>query len=229
MRSAALAPLSGAKRLLGDRKLAGLAALPVLVTLISYSAVIAVAALTADDLVGVLWAKPAGAWLILWYLVVAVLFFAELLVLRGIFFTVTGIVAGPLYEKVAKRVLIDRGLGPVETGVLDGLKSTLWRFLLFVLPSIGFGLLGLIPGVGLVVFLPLSLTFSAFAFASEVLEAPLALLGLKAGERLRFVLTNKLACWALGVVLALALYVPFLVLLAMPAAIVGLSEQVEAA
>lgn len=215
--------------MLGDKELATLAALPVLVTLVSYSAVIAVAALTADDLVGALWAKPAGAWLVLWYLAVAVLFFAELLVLRGIFFAVTGIIAGPLYERVAKRVLSERGLALAEAGILDGLKATLWRFLLFVLPSIGFGLLGLIPGVGLALFLPLSLTFSAFAFAGEVLEAPLALLGLKAGERLRFVLTNRLACWALGVVLALALYVPFLVLLAVPAAVVGLSEQVERA
>ncbi|MBI2378531.1 MAG: EI24 domain-containing protein [Deltaproteobacteria bacterium] len=220
------APFTGARVLFGDSKLRGLAALPVLVTLLAYGAALAAAILSVDDLVAFLWAKPEGTMVYLWYLVVALTFFAELLIMRSAFFAIVGVVAGPLYERLAESVLSARAIETSSPSIADGLASSALRLALFALPAFCFGLMSLVPGLG-IVFLPFSLFFSALAFAAEVLDPPLALLGMSVKERLSYVLRNLTAVVGLGIVLSLAIYVPFAVLVAVPSAIVGLSRNLE--
>lgn len=220
----AYAVVWGLSRIAGDKKLRSLATVPLILTSVLYLLTIIGLVTVGDDLVGLLWAPPDSGWMLAAWWATAILFMGgALLVLVLLFSVIAEAVGGPFYDKMAVRVLESHGIATREPGMIEGTVPDLFRSLLFIPPVIGFGLLGLIPVVG-VVFVVLGTGVAWLGLASGAVNPALLVTEHGVRERLGWLRVHFATALGLGAVVAAAMLMPFLGLVALPASIVGAAE-----
>lgn len=216
--------LWGGGRILRDPQLRSLARYPVILTLVAYGLSVFAAVFWGRELLGlVLPEMPDVLWqVIVWYIAAVFLGFA----FAGIgilgFSFVVEFIGGPFYDRMAARVLRAHGLTTKEPGFWDGTILDLLRPLLFLVPALGFGALSL-TGLG-ALFGILAGLAGCLGLGSQSVNSALAVTGFSFSGRVRFVFQHVPMMLGVGGVLMLALTIPLLGLLAVPAAVVGASE-----
>ncbi len=223
------AVLRGAARLAREPQLRRLAVAPVLLTLAITVLGLVGAALTVDDAVAALWAPPAGRVAhAAWALVVVLVFVVLALLVVLLFVGLATAVAGPFHERLALAVLSSLGVVRRDVGLVHGLAVDLAWALTFTAPAGTLGMIALVPGVGLPFALG-SVTIAAVGLASAATGPAVAALG--GGYRRRWVVLWRHFRFVAGaaLVVAVAVFVPFLGLLVVPAAVVGLTERLARA
>lgn len=222
----ALAVVRGAGRLISDKELRRWAVWPVLITGLLYTLLVTLAVLFHGDLLELVWLKPEGWWVYLWHVVSVLVFLGMVVVMALVFLPIAGVIAGPFYEKIALSILARRSIPGRDSGFTEGILSALARLAIFALPAAVFGLLSLIPYIGLP-FMLLTTTFGWLGLAAETSEPTLAAASHPLSARLRIVFSGFFPMMGAGMVVGLSLLVPFLPLLSLPAAIVGFAELYE--
>ncbi|MFC5136943.1 EI24 domain-containing protein [Actinomycetospora rhizophila] len=140
------------------------------------------------------------------------------------FVAVTLAVGGPFYEKLAETV--DEGIGPVPGTVepswlrslARGARDGLLLIALSVLAAVPLFVLGFVPVVG-PVLAPVAAALVGGRLLMIELTAPaLQRRGLDFGARRRLLRTRRLATWGVGIPTYLLAAIPFVAVLAIPAA-----------
>lgn len=219
------AVVRGAVRLGREPELRRLAVAPVLLTLAITTLGLVGAALTVDDAVAALWAPPAGRVAhAAWAAVVVLVFVALAVLLVLLFVGLATAVAGPFHERLALRVLSRLGVERRDVGFVHGLAVDLAWALTFTAPAGTLGMIALVPGIGLP-FAVASVTIASLGLASAALGPAVGALG--GGYRRRWAMVWRHLAFVAGaaVVVGLAVIVPVLGLLVVPAAVVGLTER----
>lgn len=214
----------GLRRILRDRQLIGLTALPLIVTLVAYTLATVGLFVFGGDLFSKLWPRPDEGWLVaLWWLGLVVGLVAGIAVLALVFLGLAEAIGGPFYDKMAIRILREHAISTKEPGLIEGTVPDLFRSFAFVTAAGMCWLVGLIPIVGLP-FVALGAVIAWLGFASAAVNPALMVTGNDLGARLRYVLRYFLAMVGIGLVVSLSMLVPLLGLLSIPASIVGASE-----
>lgn len=214
----------GLRLIARDRNLRKLTAVPVVLTALLYLGLVGAAFFWADDALGLLWAQPDVTWLVpLWYLAwfagIATFFLLAIL----LFSTVAEIVGGPFYERMAARILEERGLTVEPPTLLDGTVLDVVRSLMFVVPAACLALIGLIPGIGLP-FAVLGATLAWLGLGSGAVNPSLLVTGHRFGARVSYVWRHFFVVLGLGGVVALSVPIPFLPLISIPCSIAGAAD-----
>jgi len=217
------AVFSGAGRLLKDAKLRKLALIPLGITVAAYLLVLGLAAFYTDDLLATVWQKPDNWLVYLWYVVVPVIYLALMAILALLFVSIAGVISGPFYEEMVLYVLRDRSVGLAPAGILKGAAYEIGRTLFFLIPALVCGALALLPVIGLP-FVVAGALIGWLGLASTAINPALILTGHGFVDQLRFPPRSLLAMLGAGAVVWASLLVPLLGLLAVPAAVVGLTE-----
>lgn len=223
------AVLRGARRLLREPGLRRLAVAPLLVTALVYVLGLGTAAFTADDLLATVWAPPPGGWAQAGWVVVAALVFVVLaLVMVLVFVALATAIAGPFHERIALRVLDELSIPRCDVGFLHGLAIDLSWAIGFAVPAGALGLIALLPGVGLP-FAVLSVTVAALGLAGAAAGPAVSATG--GGLRARGALLVSRFRYLAGAaaVLTVSVLVPILGLVVVPAAVIGLTEDLARA
>jgi CysZ protein len=222
--SGAFAVFRGAGKIISDAELRKLAVIPLLITGALYFVLLVLAIFFADDLLGYLWPQPPeGALRYLWYVLLPFVFAAVLAPFLLLFSSVAEAIGGPFYDRMALRVLSEYSIAGREPGLLRGTVPDFFRSL--ALAAIGgvCALLGLIPVVG-IAFAVAGGVIACIGFAWSAMNSALMVTGLDLGARVRFVFRSFTAMAGIGAVVMASLLVPFLGLLALPAAVVGATD-----
>lgn len=219
-------PYRGLGRLLGTPRLWKRAALPFLVNIVLYTALLAgFYALIDRCLLG------EGSWIEGWWpwlqcAVAGAAFLVGLALLAFTFTVVGGIVAGPLLDFLAERLLSDLRGTPLPRGgpwVLEALRAIgrkLATFSLFLLLHLALLVLLLIPLVNLL-YPPLSLLLTVVFLAYDYLDYPLAADRKPFGDRLGYLFRHFRSALGFGFSLFLLLLIPIVSYAALPACVVG--------
>lgn len=140
------------------------------------------------------------------------------------FVAVTLAVGGPFYEKLAE--IVDEGIGPVPgtaepswvRSVARGVRDGLVLVGLSVLATIPLFLLGLVPVVGPVLGPVAAALVGGRLLMIELTAPALQRRGLDFGARRRLLRTRRLATWGVGIPTYLLAAIPFVAIVAIPAA-----------
>lgn len=218
------AVFSGLRAILGDGALQRLTILPLMITTVLYVAIFAAGYMLSDDVLALLWARPEeGAMLILWYVVQVVVLIAFVAILIVSFVGAANVVAGPFYERLADRILeahrVPRKPAPL---VLNILREIAWS-LTFTIPAAICGLLSLLPGVG-IGFAVVAAMVAGLGLAGAAIGPALSATGRGYFERLGFFRRGFGMLAGVALVMSVAIFVPLLGLIAIPSAIVGITE-----
>lgn len=214
----------GLSKLLSDRKLRSLAAVPLALTAVIYLLALVLLVTLGDDLMGLVWAQPENPLLlVLWWTASVFFIGGTLLVLVLLFTTLAEAIGGAFYDQMAVRILKGHGIPTREPGLIEGTVPDIFRSLLFVFPTIAFGLLGLIPVVGLL-FVVLGTGVAWLGFASGAVNPALMVTENKLRDRLAWLRTYLFTALGIGGVIAASMLMPFLGLLALPSSIIGAAE-----
>lgn len=220
----AYAVIWGLSRMVSDKKLRGLATVPLALTAVLYLLAVMSLVVLGDDLMRLVWTQPESTWLLVfWWMATVLLVVGALLVLVLLFSTIAEAIGGAFYDKMAIRVLHGHDLATREPGLIEGTVPDIFRSLIFVVATLFFGVLGLVPVVG-VPFVVLGTACAWLGFASGAVNPALMVTEHKLGARLGWLRTYLFTALGLGAVVAAAMLMPFLGLLALPASIVGAAE-----
>lgn len=178
------------------------------------------------DLVGVIWAKPSGWLLLLWY-PLAVLGFGLLFVLGAS--TVPTVATAPMLDPLSlatERALAfptdeSGGLLRLAKETMSAVGKALLRLALLYTGHAFLLLLWLLPGVGHAVWSILALFWTVFWLAYEYLDVPANRHGLDFGDVLRLVFTNFAMAMGFGFAVYVILWIPLLNTVFIPVAAVG--------
>ncbi|MEO3813587.1 EI24 domain-containing protein [Sphaerisporangium sp. B11E5] len=205
--------------------------IPALIAFALYVAALAVLGTYAGDLAA--WATPfADGWADAardtLRVLLGVVIFGLGLVLAVVTFTAATLAIGdPFYEKLSERVEDDLGGGPkapdvpawrsVLRSVRDSLITLGW-VLAFTIPLF---VLGFVPVIGQTVVPVLGAAVSGFFLTVELTTLPMERRAMARRSRYAALRANKAPALGFGVLTFLVFLVPFLAVLAMPAAIAG--------
>lgn len=206
---------------MADRQLRRLTVSPVLLTAVIYTVALALGIFTADDVLARFWAQPAEGWLVFVWWTAAVLVGAILVLLLVLtFLAVTMVIAGPFYERMAELILDQHRVPRTQTSFVRSAARELAWSITFAIPAVIFGVLALIPGVG-IAFAVLSLLVAGFGLATTAVGPALSATGKTYGDRLRFTGSSLPLLAGVAVVMSAGVFVPILGLIMIPSAVVG--------
>jgi len=206
-------------------------AIPALIVGLVYAALIV--ALLANIAAISAWATPfADAWTPLGQATLRVLAGAAILVFSTLvlvftYAAVTLAVGDPFYERISRAVEARLGDAPAESeesswrSIRRGLGNGIRLFLATTLTAIGLLLVGLIPVLGQVAAPVLGALFGGWFLALELTGFAFDARGLSLRERRRMLGRNRSSALGFGVVTYLLFLVPFVTVVAMPAAVAG--------
>lgn len=229
------APFAGLHRLIFDSRLRALAVIPLLIALIAgtiftvlgiYGLTFAIGAL-ANQL-AVFWALDPGGF---WMLVVTVLLWPPGLLVMGVgVYMAIRLIAAPFYSYLAEKTLVKLGTRQDRPFVLgEWFWISLRMLFVSLVKSLIFGLAGLIlfffsfiPGLNILATLGFvhMLAFDISDYGFEALEWPLS-------RRFRHVRQHLATYSGLACGLGLAMLIPGLNLVLLPASVVGASETLH--
>ncbi len=242
--SGAAAVLWGLRKMLSDSEMRKLAVLPLLVTGVAYLGLFLGFVFFAGDVLEKFWSQPAECvwkwepdgvwsgikiffgfvgcelWHLLWYVALLGFLLAFTVILALLFATIAEAVGGAFYDKMAIKLLTERGISYKEPSLIAGTVPDLFRSFLFLIPAAFCGLVGIF-------FPPLSVLGGAIAwlgFASSAINPALLLTGRGLFARVRYVFRYTLAMLGIGGVIGVSMLVPFLGLFMIPASIVGATQ-----
>ena len=178
------------------------------------------------DIVGLLWAKPSGWLLALWY-PLAFLVFAVLFVVGAS--TVPTLATAPMLDPLS--VAAEKALGiegddtfdlvRVVKETLNALAKTFMRLLLLYAGHAFLLLLWLLPGIGHAAWSVAAFLWTVFWLAYEYLDVPANRYGLGFDAVLQLVRNHLFLAMGFGVAVHLILWVPLLNAVFIPVAAVG--------
>ncbi len=213
--------LLGARRIAADRALRRLLLIPLVLTSLAYLGLVAGGVYLVPRVLAGLWEKPEGVLLGLLWIGVAVLVVVALLAaLALVFTTVVETLGGPFYDKMVAHVLSAHAIHVEEPGFFDSTVPDLVRAVVLLVPTALFGFLGIF-------FAPFAFvaTFVAsIGFASAAINPSLLVTGHDLGARMRYVFRSFGAMLGLGGMMTLSMMVPFLAVVSIPSAMVGVAE-----
>lgn len=211
---------------------------PALIAFVLYVAALAVLGTYAGDLAA--WATPfADGWSetardVLRVLIGVVVFGLGLVLALVTFTAVTLTIGGPFYEKLSERVEDDLGGGPtapdiplwrsIVRSVRDSLVTLGW-VLVFTIPLF---FLGFVPVIGQTVVPVLGAAVSGFFLTVELTTIAMERRAMARRSRFAALRADKSPALGFGVLTFLLFLIPFLAVLAMPAAIAGATLLVRA-
>lgn len=179
-----------------------------------------------DDILGLVWVKPSGWWLVLWY-PVAFLVFAVLFVVGAS--TVPTLATAPMLDPLS--VATERALGiegddafdlaRVIKETLHSMAKTAMRLLLFYVGQAFLLLLWLLPVVGHAAWSVAAVLWTVFWLAYEYLDVPANRYGFGFDAVLGFVRKHFFLAMGLGAAIHLILWVPLLNAVFIPVGAVG--------
>jgi CysZ protein len=193
------------------------------------AALVSVVLLTPLAVDWLLWARPAApgpafVWKVLTWTLALWLFVVAMVVL----YLSSGVVGSPFYDRLAQAVeRVETGVEPPETwGEWAGLTAAsvghsaaallLWAVALVVL-----SLLGLIPVVGAVIELVLSILLTVVLVSREMVDGALTRRRLSFLAKIRFMWRHAAAMLGLGCATGALVWIPLLNFVVIPAAVVG--------
>ncbi|TDT34111.1 EI24 domain-containing protein [Naumannella halotolerans] len=222
--------LRGAGWILRRPKLFGLGAIPPLITSVLLIGVVISMFFWVPPLADRLTGFAAGwaPWLDTTVQVVAsILLFAGILVVLVVAFSsLTLLLGGPFYERIAAAVETELGGAPagraVEIGVGRSIGQSIIVVVLSLLGTVLAFVLGLVPAVGTAAGLVVNALVGGWLIALELVGQPAASRGLGTlRERSAMMKSNRLAVWGFGVPAFWLLAIPFVSVIAFPAAAAG--------
>ncbi|MCA9554917.1 MAG: EI24 domain-containing protein [Myxococcales bacterium] len=218
----------GLSRVLSEPRLRRLALVPLFLTAVLYMVLMALTVWQGPGVVDWIWSSldwGREAWwqLVLFYAAVVAGVLGLLVLLILLFSSVAEAVGGPFYDKMASHVLGTHGIPTKEPGLIEGTVPDLIRSVLFMAPAAVCWILGFIPVVG-VAFWVLGGAVVWLGFASAAVNPALSVTGNGLGARVSFVFRFFFTMLGVGGVVAVAMLVPLLGLVAIPASIVGTTE-----
>lgn len=216
----------GAATVLRSPRLLRLGALPALVTVLLYVAVLAVLARFLPDLTDLLTPFAAG-WspgarsateTVVGVAVVAAVAFVAVLAFVG----VTLAIGGPFYERLSE--LVDDGVGAVPAGpprplvstVARGARDGLLLVVVSVLAAVPLFVLGFVPVVGQTVVPVVAALVGGRLLLIELTAPALERRGIGFAQRRRLVRSRRLLGWAVGVPTYLLCLLPLVGIVAVP-------------
>lgn len=221
----AAAVLKGARRVLTDPEMRAASLVPWLLTGLIYVLALAGLSFGSGPLLEGLWAQPeAIGWLILWWLVrmvVVLVLFAVLLVL---FSVVAEAVAGPFLERMMIKELARWGVEVTPSSFWQGTVLELFRALGLAILALVLLAASWVPTVG-PAFTVLGTVCAWYAFGSGAWSAVLVLEGRSFRDRMGWIWEHRMVVLGLGAVSSLAMMVPLLGWLVLPASHVGATEM----
>lgn len=222
--SGAISVLWGLFEIFTNKRMRALATIPVVLTGVIYVASVALLMVYGSDLMGLIWAKPSSAWLVvLWWIAVGVLVIGSFVIQALLFSTVVELVGGPFLDKIALEVLSKHDLPGKEAPFFKGTIPDLLRSLFFVVMVLGLALFAMIPVLG-TFFMVLGTLVGWFGLASAAINPVLMLTQHKLSERFQIGWQYRYSMLGIGAVTAGMLFVPILGLYALPACTLGASE-----
>lgn len=210
-----LLPFRAIGLILAHRPLRRWSALAGLVSAVLLAGLLGALVAFTGDLLGVLWAKPAG-WLVgLWYLAAA-LVFGILFVLGAS--TVPTVATAPFLDPLSadtERVLgaaaeDGGGLGRVLAETVNAVGKAVLRIALLLAGHALLLVLWLLPGIGQGLWSAAALSWTVFWLAFEYLDVPANRHGYRFRDTLALVRANAPAAVGLGLGVYLILWVPLL-------------------
>lgn len=219
-------PFRGLKLVLTHARLFGWSALVAGVSLVLLSALLALVVIYVPTLFSLLWEKPEGWLRFVWYPLV-------FLVGSGLFVmgasSIPPVATAPFQDPLTtnvERVLgaLPEGGGGLKKLVFETTNSVLKAMMRLALLWTGHALLfviWLIPGLGQLIWTPLSIVWTTFWLAYEYLDLPANRYDYAFREVLQTVRDNFALCMGFGTATYLMLWIPLLNVLFIPVAAVG--------
>lgn len=225
--SALTAPFRGTLEYLADRELRALALRPVLIGVVVYSVMLVASIPSHGWLTELITPEWTGywltvahffAWLLAWILLLG---FGAVLAL-----CVTIALSGFYCGKLARVVLVRLGaVPPDEPGTVaqavSGAGNAVVEEIVKLAWTIPFAVLSLFLGL-VPLFTPVAVLFGAWLIGYEVADIVLEVLGRPAFGRLRWALRRPVLTAALGGGVVVLSFIPFVPLLLLPGAVIGL-------
>lgn len=184
----------------------------------------------ALDLLGRLWARPEGFWLLLlWVSAQVVIALVALTLCFVLVWAVSGLVATPFNDRLSEHI-------EMEKGVVEEAPFHLARFLRDVAVSVGHSalnlgaylclmvpvlLLDLVPGLGLVLSPLASWLVTSTFLAREMMDGPLTRRRFSWRGKMALVNRHRPLMLGFGTGAALLLWIPLLNFLCLPVAVAG--------
>ncbi|WP_230467389.1 EI24 domain-containing protein [Lujinxingia vulgaris] len=204
--------------------------IPALINLVLFVITAVALAMNAPELLGWLWAQPEATWLkVVWYVVLAVVLLASVVLSYFAVLMVAGVIASPFNDQLS--VITERELRGTVADARDGesmisgiMRSivislvTLLAYLACIIPLL---FLHLIPGLGSLLNTVLGTAVSAIFLAFEYSDAALDRQGFSLKEKIARVRAHLDLAGGFGVGSALLMLIPLVNLLVMPVAVVG--------
>ena len=200
------------------------ALLPGFVTLVMSSLGLWACIAYGDTLVASIWPDPGQGWLHWIWSAVAGLFklFSGVLVILITPWLVM-LFGVPLCEPLSARIDAILGgkevEGTVMASIVDAIKTTAVLSILGISGAIGFFIVGLIPGIGLIVAPFVALVWTPLFMAFNLYDSPMCRRQLGLGQKFRTVLGHPLRAISVGLVCAALISIPFINLLGLPIAV----------
>lgn len=205
-------------------------AIPALINMVLFFLTAGLLVSRAPGIVGGIWAQPEGILLVVWYFLLVVVGVLLLAVAYLSMLLIGSLVASPFNDMLSQeteRILKGEVTDDSESGFrgqADALLRSLVMSLLILamqaVSSITLGLLGLIPGLGLITG-PLAIGISAYLISVEYSDFPLERRRYSFKEKFKIVWKFNPVTVGFGAGTAILLWVPLLNFFTMPLAVIG--------
>lgn len=181
--------------------------------------------LFSDDILALIWVRPEQGQLLRYaWDAVATLYLMVVLVVFALFFTtIAEVFGGVFYDQISIHILSEHDIPTQEASFLEGTILDLVRACSFMIPAVMFGLLGLVPVVG-IGFTVLATVFVWMGLGSGAVNSVLLVTGHRLSQRMGWARQHRFVTLGMGAIVACGLLVPGIGLVILPASIVGATE-----
>jgi len=218
------------KFLLRHRDLWPKVAVPAAINIVLFFLTAGVLVSQTGGIVDSIWAQPDGILVFVWYVVFAIIAILMIVVAYLSMLLIGALVASPFNdmlsqetERILKGDVADEFEGGFRGQTNALIRSVVMSIVILVIQafsSITLGLLGLIPGVGLVSG-PIAIAVSSYLLAVEYSDFPLERRKYDFGDKFKIVWKFRELTIGFGAGAAVMLWIPLLNFLCMPIAVIG--------
>ncbi len=205
-------------------------AIPAAINIILFFITAGVLVSQAGGIVDWIWTQPDGFMVILWYIVYAIIMLLMVVIAYLSMLLIGALVASPFNdmlsqdtERILKGDVADEfgsGFRSQTSALIRSIVMSLFILVVQGFSSLILGVLGLIPGVGLVTG-PMAIAVSSYLLAVEYSDFPLERRKYNFGDKFKIVWKFKEMTVGFGAGAAVMLWIPLLNFLCMPIAVIG--------
>lgn len=203
--------------------------LPLVLTLLGFLGISTLFYFYFDEIIGLIWQKPEGWLLVLWWVFKILMVPAMILIGYMVFFVVVGIVAAPfndLLSEKAEEIAYGTEPKPFSIGyMMRGLGRTLLHelaklgiYLAWMVPLL---LVNFIPAIGSIIFTGVGFWLTARFCAYDNLDFSMARREWSFAKKQKMLKTNRSVTMSFGTGVALFLLIPIVGVLTLPFSAIG--------